>query len=255
MKPLVLLLCGCLLATVLQAQLVPRQDSTKGHRYHNGYFNSPKLLSEKLLRYDSSVVNERSFKPSTIDRYKQDPDFNYERLVEPPQSWWDRFWAWFWLKVAEVLSTPEGKTTLWTVFTLLAIAIIIYFINRVTGMNKTSLFGKHSGAGGYTTGVEDIHGISFDEEIAKAKASGDYRLALRLMYLKALKKMSDTSQISWQINKTNTDYLNETSGKTWFPVFRSLTFSFEYAWYGDLPLNKEHFTVLENQFIELDHQL
>ncbi len=254
MKRLILLLCGFMLTNVLHPQLVPRQDTAKRQDYHR-YFNSPGLLTEKQVKFDSGVVEERAFKRSTIEGYKQDPDFDYERLVEPPQSWWDRFWAWFWLKVTELLSTPEGKTTLWTVFTLLSVVIIIYFISRITGMNKTSLFGQAGAPAAYTTGGENIHGISFDEEIEKAKSVGDYRLALRLMYLKALKKMSDTNHISWQINKTNTDYLNETSGKSWFSVFRSLTYSFEYAWYGELAVTKERFDVLENQFYELDHQL
>ena len=46
-------------------------------------------------------------------------------------------------------------------------------------MNKNGLFGRKSGKGlQYTTGSDDINSIAFDEAIAAAEASGNYRLSV-----------------------------------------------------------------------------
>ncbi len=123
-------------------------------------------------------------------------------------------------------------------------------------MNKGGMFGRSSSDKiDYTISADDIHGISFDEAIQQAIASSNFRLAIRLLYLQSLKKLSDNGYINWQINKTNTDYLQETSDKKWHSLFSSLTLTFEYTWYGEAVVSKERFNIVQQQFNQFNNQL
>ena len=62
-----------------------------------------------------------------------------------------------------------------------------------------------------TTGVagmtEDIFAINYQKEIDKACSKGNYRLAIRLMFLRLLKDLSEKNIIQYTQDKTNFDYL------------------------------------------------
>lgn len=212
-------------------------------------------LAQTGVQKDTAAIQVRSFSAESIQSYKADDDFAYDKLREPAQSLWDKFWFWFWWKVNQLMSTPGGKTTIWTILIVFGVGIIAFFVMKVTGMNKEGLFGRSSNGLAYTTTSEDIHQINFDQEISDAISTRNYRLAIRLLYLQALKKLSDRSYIEWQVNKTNTDYLNELKDRPFHSVFQLLTYNFEYTWYGETQLEEERFTMLQQQFTQFNSQV
>ncbi len=214
------------------------------------------LIAQEPLVYDSSSVQLRSWNKEQINAYKADKVFQYERYKEPPKSIWDRFWDWFWKKINQLLNTREGSATFQTVLIVLAVAMLAFFILRLTGMTKVGLFGRKSGNGlDYTESEEDIHHINFDDAIEKAIASGNLRLAVRLLYLQTLKKLADNGLINWQINKTNIAYVSELSNTGYQPAFSNLTLQFESNWYGDIPIDTTTFSEVRDQFIQFNRQL
>jgi hypothetical protein len=224
------------------------------------FFSGKALFAQLPLQMDTAFIEGRSFKKEAINELKKNRDFQYDNDNKPELSWWERFWQWFWkwfwYYINQLLKTKEGKTTLWTLFIIFGVSMIVFFVMKVTGMNKDGLFGRNGNSGlDYTTGSDDIHGISFEEAINQAIADGNYRLAIRLLYLQALKKLSDKSFIQWQINKTNSDYLGEVASKPWFSSFRMLTHSFEYTWYGEAQVSEDRFRDLRNQFQQFNNQL
>jgi len=114
---------------------------------------------------------------------------------------------------------------------------------------------KNTGVQSYNISSADINKISFEDEIKKALNSGNYRLAIRLQYLQALKKLSDKSYINWLINKTNSDYISETKGKAFNEMFINLTKNFEYIWYGEKQISKEQFLEIKDQYQQFNSQL
>jgi hypothetical protein len=206
---------------------------------------------------DTVRLTVRNFAPGAITNYRSDPQFQYERVTEPPTSLWNRFWAWFWNKVGEIFSTGKGRQTLNTILTLLASAIIVYFIIKLTGMSNTGLFGKPNKAHpfGYAVTEEDIHSINFDVEIEEAVKQANYRLAVRLFYLQSLKNLADRELIQWKIDKTNVAYVQELSGSKYHQVFRNLTEKFENTWYGDLPINEREFGRVREEFVLFNRQM
>ncbi|HMC86139.1 MAG TPA: hypothetical protein VKI61_11465, partial [Chitinophagaceae bacterium] len=158
--------------------------------------------AQQGIRYDSSARAVRTFNPEKIKAYNADKDFQYNLYKEPAKSLWDRFWEWFWNKIEELLSSKNGSLAFKTVLILLAVVVICFFIYYLTGMHKGSLFKRNNGnVSGYSITDENIHSIHFEQAIDQAIANGNYRLAVRLLYLQTLKMLADKNVISWQLNK------------------------------------------------------
>lgn len=214
------------------------------------------LSSQPAVPADTAKVTVRSINQNAVHRFSLDKDFQYENSVEPEMSLWQKFWLWVWSKIARIMSTKPGRITVWTVLTLVAVSVIVFFVSKITGMNKAGLFSRSSdGNLPYQVTDEDIHGISFDEAIEKAISEGNFRMAVRLLYLQSLKKLSDRGFIKWEINKTNTDYIFEVVNKPFYTLFKSLTKKFEYIWYGEAGLDKEDFYNMQLQFQQFNNQL
>ena len=97
---------------------------------------------------------------------------------------------------------------------------------------------------------KNIHEIDFDQNIEDAVNGKNYRLAVRLLYLKSLKRLSDSGLIDWQINKTNSVYVNELNHPTKKTEFLKLTHQFEYIWYGEYFLERPGYQHIESSFKE-----
>lgn len=206
--------------------------------------------------YDSSAVTQRSFSNASIEEYKQNKDFQYETTMVETPSTWDRFWNWFWRLVNNIMSTPEGQATLKVLYWVLGIGAIAFFIYKVVRMNRLAVFANESkSSGGYKVDSEDIHSIPFDLAINEALQQGNYRLAVRLLYLQHLKMLADRNMIAWQPNKTNTDYWREITNETLQQIFKSATNIFEYAWYGSHSVSKDDYAVMKEALIKFQNRL
>jgi len=215
------------------------------------------LSAQETIISDSGRVEVRYFNTSSIHEYKADRDFNYERVTGKAASAWDRFWTWFWFKVNNLMSDKDSGGVINASLFILAAAFLVYVILKITGMNRVSLFGGKNTTEklGYQVTDENIHSISFEEMIDKAVNEGNYRLAIRLLYLQTLKKLTDRHLIDWRINKTNIAYLKELENTMYHAEFSRLTFAFENNWYGDQHVNDEVFFELRKGFGQFNQQL
>lgn len=219
------------------------------------FFSSVAGFAQSIPR-DSSVIDQRYFSASSLSEYRGDRNFQYERSFVQQPSAWDRFWEWFWDKFGRLYSTEGGEKLINTIFILLAAGVLIFFVYRLTGMNRTGLFGRKGTAGiDYSTEEENIHTINFEESLQKAIDDGNYRMAVRLLYLQSLKHLSDRELINWQINKTNIAYMQELAGSPYQQDFDKLTLQFENNWYGDLPITVTEFTGVRELFNRFNRQL
>lgn len=213
-------------------------------------------VAQDRLARDSSQIITRSFNQQLIKSYKANPDFRYEVALEPSSSLWDRFWYRVWSMLRKLLVTETGGTTFKWGIRVFAVIVIAFFIWQLTKMRASGLFSsKASGRMAYTVENEDIHSIDFSKEINQAITEGDYRLAVRLLYLQSLKKLSDSGLISWRIDKTNLSYLAELKQADLYPSFRRLTIQFENNWYGNIPIGKDEYESVSDEFQSLNNSL
>jgi hypothetical protein len=150
---------------------------------------------------------------------------------------------------------PLFQTILWLViiggFTAF---VIMYLANSNVGLfrkaNKTIAAGEE----GYTE-TDNIFEINYQREIDKAVSSGNYRLAVRLLFLRTLKNLSDKKVIQYKQDRTNFDYLLQLDSTKYYADFFRLTRNYEYSWYGQFDIEPEKFTIIKNDFENFDRNL
>jgi hypothetical protein len=214
-------------------------------------------FAQKTILYDTSVMHAREYDADKLAAFKKNPLFQYDKVVESPKSVWDRFWDWFWSLIDRIFNTKSGSAVFqWTIISL-AVIVIVFFIVKLTGMTNVGLFGKYNKGEklSYSTMSEDIHSIDFNAEIQKAIDEKNFRLAIRLLYLQSLKKLTDNGNINWQANKTNLAYWQELGGTQYQQPFFEITRQFEYNWYGNRPSTEQEFGTLRQKFNDFNKQL
>lgn len=217
----------------------------------------PPKESYQTLAQDSAKIAVRKPLESKMTALKKSKDYQYG--VQESQvldTWWRkllrRFFNWF-----GNLFTGVGNPTFWKIATYVFIAsVVVYITLKLMGVDFAGLYRKKSNNEiPYETLGENIHAIDFTESIAEAITQKNYRLAVRLYYLKALKELTDREMIDWRINKTNRSYVYELNSPTLRPNFEQITLQFEYAWYGDFPVDEEQFTNIKNQFLTFSNSI
>jgi len=215
------------------------------------------LLAGQPLRYDTSSRSERTFQAGRIAAYKDQKAFNYSVQQPGGTSWWDQVKAWLWMKISDMFRYKAISLTFRALLWILCIGTVLYTVLRIVGMDKVMLFisRRNAGALPYTVGEEDIHAIDFDQDIDEAERTGNYRQAIRLQYLRSLKYLAERDRIHWQANKTNIDYLAELAGSGLEDGFRKITRVFEYAWYGEMDLPREHYRLASEWFVSFQNMV
>jgi len=89
----------------------------------------------------------------------------------------------------------------------------------------------------------DIDGL-----LRNAIRSGNYRLAIRYLYIQSLEKLAEKKFIEISSNKTNYEYVSEVRKQSFANDFASLTLQYEYVWYGEYPVDERLFTQIQNGF-------
>jgi len=205
------------------------------------------------LRTDSSDVVVRTYTSASLDAYRSKPEFQYKQANFAP-TFWGRFWKWFWSlfekKAASAVGSPLFLIVVKYVFIALGVGAVIFIIFRMLGVDFNAVFRRRSSsvAVPYAESMENIHEINFDDELDGAISRQDYRLAVRLLYLKCLKQLNDEGLIHWEISKTNSAYINELNDMAKRSTFRQLTRQFEYVWYGEFEVDAPVFGHIRNQF-------
>jgi hypothetical protein len=218
------------------------------------------------LKTDSSTVKVRYLDSAALKAYSKLPEFQYrEDDLQTTPSWWTRFWAWFWnlfkpIKIGKHDPGPFMRLLLNIakyLFIALGIAVVVFVVLKLAGINMLNIFRRKPTSAGlpFTEMFEDIHEIDFDNETEKAVTQHNYRLAVRLLYLKCLKQLSDADLIRWQIDKTNNAYINELNNPEQRQVFKTLTLQFEYIWYGEFAIDAPVFKNINTLFQDFNKSI
>jgi len=205
---------------------------------------------------DSTV---RRYKNQKVFEYANDPaywDLERERELKRKREQEDREWE-------QRQKDRENKKGFWDYFnsafssdatriiTYILLAIFFLFIiYRILVVNKLFMF--------YTSplikvkdgsGEEvDIENENLDEKIRRAAEAGDYRQAVRFMYLKTLQLLNERQWIKYHVDATNYEYVLQMSKHKLGNDFSFLTRIYDYVWYGEFSLTREQFDIVYNNF-------
>ena len=103
--------------------------------------------------------------------------------------------------------------------------------------------------------TEDIFAIQYDTEIDRAARLGNYRLAIRLMYLRLLKEMTLKNIIVYKKDKTNSEYLFQLRPTSYYHDFFKLTRMYEYTWYGLFDIPGDGFQAIKKDFEQMQKKV
>lgn len=206
---------------------------------------------------DRSKTTAKEFTNYFPDEYS---NLNYSEVTGQSQNYLLRFIRWFFEKLADLFGIDVDPGMYRTVEILIYIILIVIAIIIISKLflksNTTSFFSKKS---------KDLAPISFEEEhielidlealISNALAQSDYRLAIRYMYLKALKNLSLNNLINWHFDKTNIDYQNELTSQKLKKQFGTVSYLYDHIWYGEFGLDEEGFRKAKNEFDQLSKSI
>lgn len=207
---------------------------------------------------DSSVMTIREPAEETQQKVFDDEDWRYteEKSSDQQDSFFDRLLdkllRSFFDDVADDIGDTSGRRGMngWTIFLLIiGVALIVFFILKATGTGGNLMFRRKSRAKeDVDASVEDvdIHAINYETQIQSAIRSSDYRLAVRLWFLRSLKEMTDRDLIQWKIDKTNSDYYYELSGSGLEQQFGRVSLIYDYIWYGEFEVDEMRYRKVED---------
>jgi hypothetical protein len=223
---------------------------------------SAKPETKKILHQDSSSVNVKQPSESSQDNYYNDDYWKYKEeksTTSDEPDVFDRLWDNFWQKMwASFQSGNHGFSAWYILFGLIFITIVVLVILRLTDSGIGGVFsGRRKKQEKIDATLEDIdiHSIDYEEQIRLALSRNDFRLAVRLWFLKTLKSFSNKELIHWKIDKTNSDYYYELSGTNYQQEFGDVSKVYDYIWYGEFPVDESSYKKAEDKFRGLNNKL
>jgi len=208
--------------------------------------------SENTTAQHDSVVF-RTVPDSVIERLKKDKDFAY---ANDPAYWTpeneNRKQNHSFDFLEKFLNSQGFK---YFVYLLLA-AILFYALYKIIAENNLQFFYK-AGAKAANLAGETISMQEEDLEEGLKQAMGipDHRLAVRYLYLKALRHLDAKELIRYHAQATNQEYISQLGGLPQQEPFRLLTRAYERVWYGDFAISGQQFTLLQTYFKDFDRSL
>lgn len=206
--------------------------------------------SKTLFAAKSSSGGPDSFRlrvlnDSVVNAMKNDNSFWYADKVFHKKASPEISFVPFWQR-------PGFQSLMWVVIIIAFVGILILYLKE----GNISIFRstKHISETAEEEGTENIFVINYQKEIDKAITAADYRLAIRLMYLRLLRNLSEKGAIAYTQDKTNFDYLAEASSKKWYNLFFIITRNYEYAWYGHFEVDSNKFEVIRKEFMDFEKQ-
>ncbi|HYG04359.1 MAG TPA: DUF4129 domain-containing protein [Chryseosolibacter sp.] len=188
---------------------------------------------------DSSEVEAKSFDADLLEKLKRDPDMRYKQPPSVGESLWERILRWiieFILRILDgAMNTSWGNVIVYA----LGVALMVVIIMMLLKVNAFRILYNAQGVS-HRGGIEEnIHEMNFDKLIDEAVAQNDYRRGVRLLFLYALKMLSDRHLIRWESGKTNHEYVSELQTQDLKSGLNELSFYFDYAWYGNFDITSE----------------
>lgn len=205
--------------------------------------------------FDDGPIIEKGFSEDFSQKYSSE-DFNYNENDEEAQNLLGRAVSWFFQQLEKLFGVDISPQVLdvveFLVYLLLTIFIGYFIIKLLLGQNTSSFFNRKTATvNPLTIDEEHIEHLNLDTFIDDALAQKNYRLAIRYMYLKALKELSSNNIISWHFEKTNNDYYNEIKDPLLKDNFKKVSYLYDYVWYGEFDLDEIGFTNAQKDFERL----
>jgi hypothetical protein len=250
-KPL-FFFCVALFPLFTAAQTATAEDTLVGINPSEEKINKQENKTEYFLRndkYTQDTIQLRQLPGDAVKKMRQDDDFWYAnadlvKKQQPESSASIPFFQREWFQVVLWLIIIGG----------FAAGIIGYLSGSNVGLFRR----KDKIIAGYEEdelAIENIFAINYQKEIDKAEGQRNFRMAIRLMFLRLLKDMAQKNIIQYKQDKTNLDYLLQLHPTGYYDHFFRITRHYEYSWYGQFGVSEEAYKIIRSEIKQFDRKL
>jgi hypothetical protein len=201
----------------------------------------------------SGPLQVRTIPAEKVNQSKADKDYWYHDSVPEREKKANRPRP---KKEKDFTFSPLFKTVFWVILIAAFVALVIWFLStsdiRLFRKRPAELVTEEQEEESET---ENIFEMNFEKEIQKAVNAQNFRLAVRLLYLRTLRDLSQRNIISYTHEKTNSDYLFQLAGSNYYRDFFRLTRNFDYIWYGQFELSPDNYNLIRNDFSSFKNRL
>lgn len=222
-------------------------------------FSQEEKDSLQVQKDVSSTIEPRTFEEELSQKYDGE-EFDYSSTEGEAQNLMSRFLLWLrdLLRDTFGINIDPGIFKVLELLIYIAMGILaIYLLVRFfAGQNLSAVFSKKA-----TTlmdinlSEEHIENVDLDAKIQEALAEKNYRLAVRYHYLRVLKNLSLKNIITWEYEKTNSDYQKEITSKELKPLFEEVSYLYDYIWYGEQDIDEIGFNAAQAHFVALKNNI
>jgi hypothetical protein len=205
----------------------------------DAFWYMKKVFKKGIKKDDGSTVPPRTV-PDKTNKPKKVPEKEEASEADEYKPAARRSWA---------------QSLIWVLILVGFVGVIAWYL----GGSKIGLFRKKTKVVKTDSHEEeipeDIFAINYQKEIDRAASEGNFRLAIRLMFLRLLKNMAEKNIINYKQDKTNLDYLLQLQPTSYYTGFFSLTRNYEYSWYGKFQVSEEAYKIIRNDFEQFERTL
>lgn len=196
---------------------------------------------------DSSKVQVRLPDSKFADTYRLQKEFNYSAPPFRPNLF---------QQLIEYLKNKFGSWKRFSdiiplIFKVLMWAAIIFFL--FIAITKTKLYklfytDKEFETPEFELSTDNDPSVDLDEAIRLQVEQKQYRLAVRLLYLKVINMLRSKEYIHYSKEKTNVDYWRDLTNEDLKSQFYVITSIYNHVWYGDLEIAEDQYLRFETSF-------
>lgn len=208
------------------------------------------IAAQATLQYDSSRVELRTIPAKSLRQYRLQQSFQYQPLQPVSESIVDRL-------LRRIFRSRLNQELASDGLLVLAFLIFLFAVFKITGMDFAKLFGRDSKQPKVSavTGQQDPLPEDPERAIAEAAEKRFFRVGVRLMFLQVLQKLDNCGLIILKQYKTNHTYCMELDKTGLYTDFSALCSQFEWAWYGDSPIDELQFSRIREEYLRLMEQI
>jgi hypothetical protein len=190
------------------------------------------------------VYARRQVSESRLDHYHSEPDYAYANDPE------------YWKKNKReddsgsfsLFNFFRKKSVQWILF-LFVIAIIFYGIYLLAKENNFKWLSRKSKQGSPEVNLRGKEQpLDYEDAIRKYQSEGNYRMAVRNMYLRLIYTVNSKNIIHIGDSFTNSEMMRAFGTHPQAAEFRFLATAYEYVYYGEFMMTPEIFEGLKKRF-------
>ena len=258
---LVLFLLGTL-QSLCVAQIATRSivqkltsDSTLSDKREERIVQLKKLFQS--VPDDSAARKVVSLDSLFREKYLNDNDFIYNQ-EEGGKSFFKRLIEKIGLLLQKMFGIGTFKSysdvtaLIFKILCGLVVLVVLYFLIRLLMIHKGKwIFSKKNESIliDINNTEQLIQSADFEQLISETERQGDTRQSIRLYYLWLLKDLKDHDLIVWLPEKTNADYQYELKDDMLKKRFSTLSYLFNYIWYGGFDIVDDDYLTARKAFL------